>query len=193
MQGLWQDMSQKLEQQQQLTDRLIMEMTQQKYRSKFSSLYTFETLGAVICYGCALGILLFINRLDTWYLMASGIVCVLILIVLPIFSLGAIKNMQRLNLKDNNYKDTLTEFAVRKRRFMQFQQLNIGLTPIFMLFSLPVMTSIIKGKDLFLEGTALFWFVPIASIFLIFFYRWVFKCYKNIGKSAEALIKELKD
>ncbi len=193
MQGLWQDMSQKLEQQQQLTDRLIMEMTTQKYRSKFSTLSTFETIGAVICYACALAILLYANRLDTWYLMASGIVCVLILVVLPIFSLGAIKNMQRLNLKDNNYKDTLTEFALRKKRFMQFQQINLGLTPIFMLLSLPVMTKVLKNKDLFLEGTALFWFVPIASIFLIFFYRWVFKCYKNIGKSAEGLIKELKE
>lgn len=192
MQGLWQEMSQKLEQQQQLTDELIMDMTQQKYKAKFSKLSTFESIGAAVCYVFAALILFNINRLDTWYLLASGIICALILIVLPIFSLGSIKGLQNLNLMDNSYKDTLTEFALRKKRFLKFQQFNLALTPVFLILCLPVMTKIMKGKDLFVEGTALFWFVPIAAVFLFFFYRWVFKCYRSIGKSAEALIDELK-
>ncbi len=193
MQGLWQEMSQKLDQQRQLTDTLIMEMTQQKYRSKFSKLYAFELLGGAICYIFAMAILLYFGRLDTWYLQASGILCILILAVLPIFSIKAIKTMQELNLADHSYKDTLQQFANRKKRFMQFQQLNLALTPIFMICTLPVATKILKNKDVFLIGTSQLWFIGIMSVLLFFFYRWVFKCYRSIGRSAEALIKELKE
>ena len=58
MQAAWQQMNQKIEKQQQLTDQLIMEMTTQKYRAKYQKLNTFETVGGVICYVFATYILM---------------------------------------------------------------------------------------------------------------------------------------
>jgi len=65
MKTLWEEMSQKVEKQQLVTDQIIMDMTQQKYTSKFSKIFLYESLGTVICFAMAVYILFNIEKLDT--------------------------------------------------------------------------------------------------------------------------------
>jgi hypothetical protein len=60
-----------------------------------------------------------------------------------------------------------------------------------MLTILPVASKIGNGKDLFVETAAWYIYVPVMGVFLFFFARWGYGCYKRITKSAENLLREL--
>ena len=191
MQSAWQQMNQKLEKQQQLTDTLIMEMTTQKYRSKYAKLNTYETIGGVICYVFATYILVNFGKLDIWYLRLCGIAAIAILTVLPILSLKAIKDLQNLPITGGSQKELLEEFTYRKRMFLLFQQINLGMSALLMVVALPIFSKLFKDIDVFTERTTMFWYVPIGAIALILMFRWVFKCYRSINASAAKTLEEL--
>ncbi len=193
MKNLWDEMSLKIDSQQQLTNKLIMEMTQQKFRNRFTTLSLYETLGAVICFLAAILILVNLNKMDTWYLMLCGILSLLIITILPILSLRAISELKKLNLSKNSYKETLIEFSKRKKNMMLVQQFSVGISIILMWLVVPVFSKIVNGKDFFMQehSTGLLVFYAATTIGVIFFARWGYRCYKRITASAEKDLKEL--
>ena len=193
MKSLWDEMSLKIDSQQKLTNKLIMEMTQQKFRNRFSTLSLYETSGAVICFLAATFILLNLDKMNTWYLMLCGILSLLILIILPILSLRALYGLKKLNLGKNNYKETLMEFSKRKKNVMLIQQFSVGISIVFMWMVAPVFSMIVNGKDFFMQehSTGLLLFYAASTIGVIFFARWGYGCYKRITASAEKDLKEL--
>jgi MFS family permease len=193
MKNLWDEMSLKIDSQQQLTNKLIMEMTQQKFRNRFSTLSLYETSGAVICFIAATFILLNLDKMDTWYLMLCGIFSLIILIILPVLSLRAINGLKKLNLSKNSYKETLIEFSKRKKNMMLIQQFSVGISIILMWMVAPVFSKIVNGKDFFMQehSTGLLLFYAATTIGVIFFARWGYGCYKRITASAEKDLKEL--
>jgi len=193
MKNLWDEMSLKIDSQQKLTNKLIMEMTQQKFRNRFSTLSLYETSGAVICFLAATFILLNLDKMNTWYLMLCGILSLLILIILPILSLRALYGLKKLNLGKNNYKETLMEFSKRKKNVMLIQQFSVGISIVFMWMVAPVFSMIVNGKDFFMQehSTGLLLFYAASTIGVIFFARWGYGCYKRITASAEKDLKEL--
>jgi len=193
MKNLWDEMSLKIDSQQKLTNKLIMEMTQQKFRNRFNTLSLYETSGAVICFLAATFILLNLDKMDTWYLMLCGILSLLILIILPILSLRALFGLKKLNLSKNNYKETLLEFSRRKKNMMLIQQFSVGISIVIMWMVAPVFSMIVNGKDFFMQehSTGLLLFYAATTIGMIFFARWGYGCYKRITASAEKDLKEL--
>lgn len=191
MQAAWQQMSQKLEQQQQLTDKLIMEMTTQKYRRKYEKLGTFEFVGGIICYAFAGYLILNFGKLDIWYLRLCGVLAIAILTVLPILSIKAIKDLQNLPIDGRSQRDLLEEFAQRKRMFLLFQQLNVGMSAVLMVVVLPIFSKLFRDIDVFTERTTMFWYVPVGVFALALMFRWVFKCYRSINASAASTLEEL--
>lgn len=191
MQAAWQQMNQKLKQQKQLTDTLIMEMTTQKYRAKYQKLNMYETIGGVICYVFATYIFINFGKLDIWYLKLCGIAAIAVLTVLPILSLKAIKDLQNLPIAGSSQKGLLEEFTHRKRMFLLFQQINLGMSAVLMVVALPIFSKLFKNIDLFTERTTLFWYVPIGALALVLMFRWVFKCYRSINASAAKTLEEL--
>jgi len=193
MKNLWDEMSLKIDSQQKLTNKLIMEMTQQKFRNRFNTLSLYETSGTVICFLAATFILLNLDKMDTWYLMLCGILSLLILIILPILSLRALFGLKKLNLSKNNYKETLLEFSKRKKNMMLIQQFSVGISIVLMWMVAPVFSMIVNGKDFFMQehSTVLLLFYAATTIGVIFFARWGYGCYKRITASAEKDLKEL--
>lgn len=193
MQNLWEEMSHKIDSQQQLTDKIIMEMAQQKFKSRFSKLSLYETSGALICFLTVALILFNIDKMNTWYLMLCSILSIVILIVLPILSLKAIYGLKKLNLSKNSYKDTLIEFSKRKKNMMLIQQFSVGISIVLMWMVAPIFSMILNGKDFFMQehSTGLLIFYVATTIGVFFFARWGYGCYKQITASAEKDIKEL--
>jgi hypothetical protein len=191
MKSLWEQMTIKIEKQERLTDQLIMEMTKERYHKKFRKISTYESIGAVICFIGAAVLLLNINKMDSWYMMLSDIFTIAILIILPILSLKSIRGIQRINIGENNLKETLMEYGIKKQRFLFIQRISIALSFVLMVTALPVMSKIMSGKDIFTESNVLYWYVPIGMVILFFFARWVFKYYQNIAKSAEKILEEI--
>lgn len=193
MKSLWTDMSQEVDRQKILTDKLITDMTQERYTNKFSKIFLYESLGAVICFAAALFLIINIQKLDTWYLLTCGIICLSLLLILPVISLRSLNTAKGLNISGKNFKDTLVDFYRSKKKILFTQRLSFYLSIIFAIAVLPVFSKILNGKDLFApENNQNLWiFIPILLLFLFVFSAWVYKSYKKVTSSAESILKEL--
>ena len=193
MQTLWADMSRKLEQQQLLNDKIILQMTQERYQNRLKSISFYEGIGAVICYVTGAIILFNIKEMDTWYLVACALFTLLFLFVIPILSLRSIKQMKAIDLAENSYKDSLIIFARRRKHFLFIQRLGIFLGLGLMLAVIPVFSKLFDGEDIFLKGNFFTWYMPFVLVFFVLFARWGYRCYSNATASAEKILREVED
>ena len=191
LQSVWSEMSAQLEKQKKLTNELIMEMTQNRYSTKFDKLTFYETIGAVICFVMAIYLLVNITKLDTWYLLSCGIFTIAFLIILPVITLGLLGKIKRINIVQNSFKETIVSYTKTRNQLLLMQRVGIYLSFILVFTCLPVFSKIFKNKDLFLQTSILFIYLPVMGIFMFFFSRWGYRCYKNITNSAENVLKEL--
>ena len=189
MRQLWDSMSQELQKQKLLTEKMIIEMTQQKYRTTLKGITLPEMVGTVICFVASALIIVNFDQLDTWYLVLSGIVCAIFLIILPILSWKALLRMQKMEL--GTYKESLTKYAERSKRFIQIQKMSYYLGYILAVAILPVSSKLINGKDII--ATSNYWILPMIFlvIFHFFFSKKVFKYYNKVRHEAEELLEDL--
>ncbi len=193
MQTLWTQMNSQLESQKKLTNKLIMEMTQQKFRNRFYTLSLFETAGAVICFVFALIILINLDKMNTWYLMVCSLITLLFLIVLPALSLRAIHGMRSLNLSKGNYKETMIEFAKKRKNMLLIQKAAVMLSVVMMWVTIPVFSMIMNNKDFFkIDHDPWLWvFTGAVTIGVILFSRYGYRGYQKVTASAENVLRDL--
>ncbi len=191
IQKVWSEMTDQLEKQKKLTDKVIIQMTQERYKNKFDKITFYETIGAVVCFTAALYLIVNLGKLDTWYLLACGIFTVVFLVLLPIITLGLLGKMRHMNIVNKSFKETIIDYTKAKNQLLLMQKVGIYLSFVLMFTSLPVFSKIMNDKDLFLQGKTLLVYIPVMAIFLFFFTRWGYKCYRNITNSAENILKEL--
>ncbi|WP_299252557.1 hypothetical protein [uncultured Aquimarina sp.] len=194
MQEVWSEISGQLEKQKKLTDKMIIMMTQERYRKKWNKIVYPEIFGTIICFSVAILILFNISKLETWYNILPGILSAIILLVLPIFSLRSINKMSGINFYKNSYKDTLIKYTKNKKQFQSLQKASYYLSFLLIFLILPVTSKIIGGKDMF-TGVKNIWplmiFIPLGITFFVFFAKWAKKCYgKNIDE-AESILRDL--
>lgn len=194
MQATWSQMSDQLESEKKLTNKLIMEMTQERYKNKINILSKYEGMGTIICFFTAILLIFQFKKLDTWYLIASGIFTVAYLILLPLVVLRSINSMKRINLINNTYRETLVAYSKKKKQFLFTQKVGIYLNFILLAVSLPVVVKVFKGKDIYTTNIdILYWYLLIMAIFLILFSIWVYNKYKKVTASASNILKDLED
>ncbi|MDB4291915.1 hypothetical protein N9954_00800 [Maribacter sp.] len=194
MQDVWSEMTEKIDEQKRLTDKLILNMTQEKIKNKISSIARYEFLGAIVCFLGALGILLNIGKLDTWYLLASGIVVLAYLIVIPMIVLRQIGQMKNIDLLKNSFKQSLIEFTDKRKRFLFWQRTAIFSNFFLMVLILPVSSKLLSGKDLFVEQSSVWaWYVILMLVFLIPFSLWGYRKYSRMTASMESLLLDLQE
>jgi len=191
MKNQWDEMSKEIKKQQILTDKLIVDMTQEKYNNKIKSISIPETIGAVICFASALYILMNFNKLDTWYLIVCGVFAVVYLIIMPIKSLRSIHKIKSINLSDKNVTETLIDFTKSKKKFWLVQRIGFYLNFIFIVTILPISGKLLSNKDLFLESKLWYLYIPMLVIFLLVITFLGLKHFKKATESAESLLKDL--
>lgn len=192
MQAAWSQMSGQLEKQKQLTNEIIMEMTQEKYRRKFSKFQIYEGLGALICFIFTIYLILNLHKLDTWYLLTFGIIILAYFAIIPALVLNSIQRMKKINIMTNSYKETLVEFTKKKNHLLFIQRLGITLNFIVVIAMLPVIAKIGSNKDIFIEVDNIWYIYSLVMIvFLVLASRWGYKCYKSAMTSTEHLIKDI--
>lgn len=193
MKGLWENMSEELDRQKLLTDKMVVEMTQQKYRDKLSQISLPETVGTIICFAMAGYALINFGKLDTWYLMLCGVLSISFCIILPILSMRSIRKLKKIDLRKSSYKESLVEYAKEKDRFVKVQKVSYYLGFIFSLAVLPVAGKLMKDKDLLMDSKLWVWYIPLALIFHFLFSKWVWKHYSSITKKAHSLLEDLRE
>jgi hypothetical protein len=192
MQTLWGEMSIAVEKQKKLTDSLILKMIRADYRNKLNKILIPEAISTLIAFAAVLYILLNLQKLTTWYLLACGITTVLILVVLPILSIRSIYKMKAVNILSNGLKHSLQEYSKQKLRWVSIQKTSFYLGAILMVVTLPAVCQIISGVDVFTK-TKLWLGYAIAFPFYYAFAKWVLNYYTKTTVAAEAILKELED
>lgn len=191
MKTLWGNMSQELDRQKLLTDQLVVEMTQKKYKDTLRGISLPETVGTLICFGMAIYVLLNFSKLDTWYLVLCGVISISFCIVLPIVSMKSILKMKKIDISRYSYKELLKQYAHEKNQFIKIQKVAYYLGFVFALVVLPVAGKLMKDKDLLLDSKLWIWYVPIAIIFHFLFSKWVYRYYSTVVKGAQKLLDDL--
>ncbi|MBL0358872.1 MAG: hypothetical protein IPP72_19285 [Chitinophagaceae bacterium] len=190
MKILWGEMSAEMEKQKKLTGSLIIRMANDRYTNKLNSILIPELLGTLVCIAGLLFITIEFQQLNTWYLQACGIIAVVILVSLPFLSFKSIFKLRSVNILQNNYRQSLLEYAIGKKRFVQVQKLSFYLSAVLLLVLLPVMAQLISGKDMFAVNRLWLWYA-IAFPFFYPFSQWVFRSYVKTVEEAENMLKEL--
>ena len=193
LQATWTQMSEELEKQKKLTNEIIMNMTQERYTSKFRKISFYESLGAIICFIAAFYILANFTKLIGWIELSCGIFTLGFLILMPILVLRSLKDVQRLNIRDNSIRETLLEYTAMKKRLLILQQIGIYASFVLAFTMMPVASRILSNKDFFAvsRGLPFYGGIGLALIVLFFYARWGYGCYKRITNSAEGILKEL--
>jgi hypothetical protein len=190
MKTIWNEMSAEIEKQKKLTDSLIIKMTQVNYRSKIGKIIIPETIGSLGCMATALFIFINFQQLDNWYLKVCGVASAVISLLLAVLSLRAVNKLSSINISNNNFKQSLSDYSKGKIQFVFVQKLTFYLGAVLMITILPVMCKLIDGVDLFKVTRLWLWYV-VAFPFFRWFTTWVFKRYKKIIQGAENILKEL--
>lgn len=193
MKSLWEDMSQKVDQQKILTDQLIMDMTKERFNTKMRSISVSESISALICFAAIIYIISNFKSLDEWYLQLTGIFTIISCLVLPVLSLKSIQKMKSVHISKDTFKQTIEAFAKSKSKFMQIQKISFYVSFLVLVALVIVFGKIIKGIDVFAMTEKLNWLVPSGIGVLFIFSQWVIKKYQKTTDLANTILKELED
>ncbi|GGK56209.1 MULTISPECIES: hypothetical protein [Flavobacteriaceae] len=193
MKSLWEDMSQKVDQQKILTDQLILDMTKERFDTKMRSISIPESITALICFAAVIYIISNFNSLDIWYLQLTGIFAIIACLVLPVLSLKSIQKMKSVHISKSTFKETVAAYAKGKAKFMQIQKTSFYASFLVLIALVIVFGKIMKGIDVFTMTEKLNWLVPSGIGVLFIFSQWVLKKYKKATDSANNILKELEE
>lgn len=193
MQLVWSRMDTELQKQKKMTDKLILQMTQEKYTNKFRKLATIETIGAFVCFIAGLFLLFNFYKLETWYLMLCGGITIAYLFAMPLFVLRPLYTLRKIKIDTNSLSDTLQTFSNSKKQVLLVQRIGMYLNFLLFIFMIPTLNKIFNNKDMFLEleGTTFYIALVVAVVVMILVSRWGYKCYKKITNSAENMLNDL--
>ncbi|MGK0413572.1 MAG: uncharacterized membrane protein HdeD (DUF308 family) [Polaribacter sp.] len=193
MKSLWEDMSQKVDQQSILTDKLIIDMTKERFDTKMRSISIPESISALICFAAIIYIIRNFNSLDEWYLQLTGVFVIISCLLLPVLSLKSVQKMKSVHISKSSYKETVEAYAKGKSKFMQIQKISFYISFLVLIALVIVFGKIMKGIDVFTMTEKLNWLVPSGIGVLYIFAQWVLKKYKKATDSANTILKELED
>ena len=191
MKNVWSEMAEQLEQQKQLTNDMILKMTQLQFKDRLRKIAIPETVSSIVCFVAGAYLLVNLSKLDILSYRIMGIVSIGILIILPIWSLSAIRKMRSISPSRHTYRETLLAFARGKKQFVFAQKMSMYLSFVLMFTLTPVIVKIAFGKELVITQKLL-WLIPVCIFLFILFTRWVMRCYRNILNDADTILEDLK-
>ncbi len=178
-------------QQQNVTFKLIDEMTQIKYHSKIKRIAYPEIVGSIICLMATIFIALNFYKLDTLFLQSVGILSIIVLLTLSILSFWSLRHLKMINDFNVSYSEALKRFATQKVKFYKLQKVNMTLCYVLLVTTIILLSKFFSGKDI--TGSNYFWTFSFSFgyVFLLFFSRFVTRFYKDTLKKSEELLQEL--
>lgn len=186
----WDSQSSKI-QQQNITFKIIDEMTQSKYRSKINSIAYPEIAGSIICLVAAIFTGINFYKLDSIFLQGAGIVAIMVLVTLPVVSFLSLRQLKMTKDFNKPYAETLKIFATQKLKFYKFQRINMTLSYLLLVTVIVLLSKFLSGKDI--TGSKYFWTFSFCFgyIYLLFFSRMVTGFYKNTLRKSEELLQDI--
>jgi hypothetical protein len=193
MKSLWEDMSQKADRQKLLTDKLIIDMTKERYANKMRSISISESVAALICFAVIIYLIKNFGLLDIWYLQLAGIITIASCLILPMLSLKSIQRMKTIDVSKDTFKESLSTYAKGETQFMRIQKISFYMSFLVLITCVISFGKIAKGIDVFTMTEKLNWLVPSGIGVLYIFTQFVLKKYKRATTSAQNILKELEE
>lgn len=190
LKNTWDNQSDKT-QQQNLTFKIIDQMTQTKYNSKINRIAYPEIIGSVICLIATIFIGLNFYKLDTTFLQGVGVISILVLLTLSVVSFLSLRQLKMTNDFSKPYAETLKILATQKLEFYKLQKINMTLSYLLLVTVIILLSKFFSGRDI--TDSKYFWTFSFSFgyIFLLFFSKFVIRFYKNTLKKSEELLQEL--
>ena len=178
-------------QQQNLTFKIIDQMTQSKYNSKINRIAYPEIIGILICLFATIFIGLNFYKLDNIFLQGVGIVSILLLLTLSVVSFLSLRQLKKTNDFSKPYAETLKIFATQKLEFYKLQKINMTLSYLLLVTVIILLSKFFSGRDI--TDSKYFWTFSFSFgyIFLLFFSKFVTRFYKTTLRKSEELLQEL--
>ena len=178
-------------QQQNLTFKIIDQMTQSKYNSKINRIAYTEIMGSLICLFATIFIGLNFYKLDNIFLQGVGIVSILLLLTLSVISFLSLRKLKKTNDFTKPYAETLKTFATQKLEFYKLQKINMTLSYLLLVTVIILLSKLFSGRDI--TDSKYFWTFSFSFgyIFLLFFSKFVTRFYKTTLRKSEELLQEL--
>lgn len=144
----WEAMTNQTEKQNNLTPKIINQMTQKKYFSMINKIKFPEYIGGLICLLGAGFIGFKFSELDTIYLQIVVIIAISLLILMPTISLLSFSRFNLMSDVNKPYAETLRQFAVQELRFQKFQQANAFFSYLLLVTIIILLPKFFKGTDI---------------------------------------------
>lgn len=187
----WNNISEQLSGQQQISPQLIDQVTKDKFNSRLNKIIYPELAGVMICFAGAAYLVFRFGKLDTIFMQAVGILAILLLLLLSVIGLISIRRLRLATDITKPYAETCKDFATQKMQFYKWQQVNMLLACLLLVLVILLFSKLFSGKDL--AGNKYFWTLSfsLGYLFLLFYSRWVARSYRNTIRQAEDLLKDL--
>lgn len=189
---VWEDLTQRLEDQKQMTRKIVLQMTHEKTKNRLGRLIKFEMLSALnILF--IVWIVINFEKLDNWVTQIGGVVSILIFGVGVLSSAEFIMKARKVNLARDTIKDTILHFKAVQNLYRRNLKVSkvMGLTILFSF--LPVTLKIANDIDIF-ENPEIWWLALAICLVLCgaIFYV-VYRGYRGNIESVNKLLDELQD
>ena len=176
--------------QQNLTYKIIDQLTQKKYKSKIKKISYPEIIGSIVCIASVMFIGSNFYKLNTFILQFVGILSMALLLILSAISFLSLQQLSSADL-NKPHAEAIKIFAIQKLKFYKLQKINITLSYLLLVTIIILLSKFFTGNDI--TKSKYFWTFSftIGYVFLFFFSRFVSKVYKNILNKTEELLQEL--
>lgn len=168
------------------------EIYRHTYKSKINVFRTGEIIGLGVAYTLAGCILYKFNVLDNWYLRLCGIILMMYLLVMPLYTYYGFWKMKHIDLGQSDYKTLLEHFYLAKRKLKLAEKISFVASPFLFFVSIVILTKIFKHENLFSLNIPLpaIILIGVSFILAVFFNFWAFKKRDKQLKSVQQLLEE---
>jgi len=195
MKDVWQQMSQKLDHQKKLTDKLIFQMSKDRYKNKLNNILIYESIGTLFCFAIVTLTALNFHKLETWYLELAGVITIILYVVSPLISVVTVYRLKEIKIEPEQLNKMMNRFYVKKKQFILGQKMNIIIGLSMILSALPVAIKVFDNEDIFYSisnfGFKHFIFLALLLSLGVLFASWAFRGYLGMIRSAESILKEI--
>lgn len=187
----WNEMNQRVSKNKNPDLKLFDKMNQQKIHRNLYKIILPEILGSIVCLAGIVYVVMYFHRLNTIAFKIAGGLAVILLIILPVFSIMSIRNLLKTGNPNKSYAESLKEFSIQKIQFCKLQKLNSTLSYLLLVVGI-ILSARIFGRNS-VTDSPYFWIVSLSFgyIFLLFFSRMVSRKYSRTIRQAEDLLKEI--
>jgi hypothetical protein len=186
----WETLNNQAAKQNNLTHKIIDQMTQKKYASRINKIKYPEWIGAIVCVLSVFYIIFNFSKLDSLLFQIIGTCTILLLLAMAAIGLMSFNRLNLAGDLNRPYAETIRQFAIQKLRFQKLQRVNAILGYLLLVAVVMLLPKLFYKKDVTDNKYFLIFAMAIGYLFLLFFSKWVYQFYKRSINQAEELLKE---